>query len=193
MTIGAAILAAGASRRLGMAKQLLPYRGTTLLGAVARELCASRCERVAVVLGARAGEIAPTLVELPVEPLANVSWDEGMASSIRCAAGWAVRERLSALVIAVCDQPRLTADHVDRLIAAHRATRGAVASRYGAGPGVPVVIPACDYPRLFELVGDRGARCLLDHAHPIDWPDGLYDIDTAHDCAEIYRQGAEGS
>lgn len=184
VTIGAAILAAGASRRLGLPKQLLPYRGTTLLGAAARELCASRCDHVAVVLGARAGEVSRALGDLPVEPLINALWDEGIASSIRCAAAWAMREQLSALVLAVCDQPRLTAGHVNHLIAAHRASGGAVASRYGAGPGVPALIPARDLPRLFELVGDTGARHLLGRAHLIDWPDGLYDVDTAHDCAD---------
>ncbi len=183
--IGAAVLAAGASRRLGRPKQLLGYRGTTLLRAVAGEICESRCDRVAVVLGAHAGWIAPTLAGLPVAQVANVLWSEGIASSIRCAAGWAMRAACDALVLAVCDQPRLTAAHVDALIAAHHETGGAVASCYGDRPGVPAIFPARDYPRLCALTGDEGARRLLRAAHQVDWPDGAHDVDTPGDGAAL--------
>jgi CTP:molybdopterin cytidylyltransferase MocA len=179
--IGAAVLAAGASRRLGRPKQLLGYRGTTLLRAVTGEICESRCDRVAVVLGAHAGWIAPTLAGMRVAQLANVLWSEGIASSIRCAVAWAMQAALDALVLAVCDQPRLTAAHVDALIAVHRATGGAVASRYGDGPGVPAIFPARDYPRLCGLAGDEGARRLLHGADHVDWPDGAHDVDTPAD------------
>lgn len=179
------VLAAGGSRRLGRPKQLLGYRGTTLLRVITGEICESCCDRVAVVLGAHAGSIAPTLDGLPVAQLANVLWSEGIASSIRCAAGWAIQAACDALVLAVCDQPRLTAAHVDALIGAHRETGGAVASRYGDRPGVPAIFPARDYPRLCALTGDEGARRLLRGVHHVDWPDGAHDVDTPEDGAAL--------
>ena len=178
MSIGAAILAAGGSRRLGHPKQLLPFRGTTLLRAVAREVCAARCDRVAVVLGAHAGAVAPTIADLPIAPLSNVLWSEGIASSIRCAVAWAMQSALDALLLVVCDQPQLTAQHVDRLIAAHRATGRAVASRYSDVAGVPAIFGGADYPALCGLSGDIGARGLCAASAMIDWPEGAFDVDT---------------
>lgn len=178
MRAGAAILAAGASRRLGSPKQLLPYRGTTLLRAVIEQVCAARCDRVAVVLGAYAGRIAPELVDLPVTPIANVLWAEGIASSIRCAVAWAMAGELDALVLVVCDQPRLTSAHLDRLIGAHAVTGRAVASRYEGIAGVPAVFGADEYAALAALSGDTGARGVVATAATVDWPDGAWDIDT---------------
>jgi len=178
MIVAAAILAAGASSRLGRPKQLLPFRGTTLLRAVVREVCAASCDRVAVVLGAYAGSVAPELDGLPVASLANVLWTEGMASSIRCGVAWAVRSRCEALLVALCDQPRLTAAHLETLLQVYRRSPGPVASRYAGTLGAPAIFDRASFPALFALTGDAGASRLLASATPVDWPDGALDVDT---------------
>jgi CTP:molybdopterin cytidylyltransferase MocA len=184
MRVAAAILAAGASRRLGQPKQLLPFRGTTLLRAMIGELAASSCDRVAVVLGAHASEVAATLLDLELTRLVNPAWREGMASSIRCAAGWAMATRSEALLIATCDQPRLTTAHVDRLIAAFAEGAHATGSRYSGVVGVPAIFGAPDFLALGALDGDLGARSLLG-VDAVDWPDGALDLDTAADVARV--------
>ncbi|MGD0530446.1 MAG: NTP transferase domain-containing protein, partial [Polyangiaceae bacterium] len=82
MKVAAVLLAAGDSRRLGRAKQLLPYRGTPLLRRLASEACASRCD-VGVVIHERNGAVEACLDGLPVHVIGNPEWAEGMASSIR--------------------------------------------------------------------------------------------------------------
>ncbi len=190
MTVAAAILAAGASCRLGQPKQLLPFRGTTLLRGIAREVCASSCDRVAVVLGAHCGQIAPTIADLPLALEPNLLWSEGIAASIRCAVAWAMRERCDALVLLACDQPRLTARHVDALVALHDRLRRPIASGYAGTLGTPAVFGAAEFPRLSALGGDSGARGLLAHADAIDWPDGAFDVDTPED-VELARDVLE--
>ena len=177
--IAAAILAAGASRRLGQPKQLVPYHGTTLLRAIAAQVCASGCDRVAVVLGAHAETIAPTLHGLELAILPNAWWPEGVASSIRAAAAWAWRVRASALVLLVGDQPRLTTAHVDLLCTTFRDTGRSVGSRYAGIIGVPAVFDAAELPHLIELTGDHGARHVLADLQPaiVEWPDGAVDVD----------------
>jgi CTP:molybdopterin cytidylyltransferase MocA len=181
--IAAALLAAGASRRLSRPKQLLPCRGAPLVRAVASELSATCCDRVVVVLGAHAGVVAPALAGLPIALEVNVLWSEGIASSIRCAVAWALRAGCDRLALVACDQPRLRAAHVDALIALHRTCAGIVASRYAGVAGTPAVFGASDFPSLVALAGDSGARHLLASARTIDWPAGAYDVDTPEDVA----------
>ena len=190
--IAAAILAAGESRRLGRPKQLLPFRGTTLLRAIACEACISACDRVAVVVGAHAASVAGTVQGLPVAVVPNVLWQEGMAASIRCAVAWAVRGGSDALALLVCDQPALNAAHLDRLVAEYRVHRHPIASRYAGALGVPAVFGAAEFPQLFALSGDIGARRVLaaTRPHAVDWPDGACDVDTAPVAHDVLDVGA---
>lgn len=190
--IGAVILAAGGSRRLGRAKQLLLHHDQPLLRAIAAQVCASSCARAAVVLGADADVIRGAVAGLALEVLTNPTWEEGMASSIRCGVAWA--EGCAALVLLVCDQPRLSADHVDRLAAAWRASAAQqdggciIASRYAGVLGVPALFPRRTFAALRALRGGQGARELLRGGEPViavDWPDGAADVDTPQDAARL--------
>ncbi len=61
--IGLVLLAAGGSRRLGKPKQLLHHRGESLLRRAAKSALASRCSKIAVILGADAEACAHELEE----------------------------------------------------------------------------------------------------------------------------------
>ena len=139
LTIGCAILAAGAARRFGEPKQLAVVSGKPLVRRVAAAACRSACARVAVVSGAH--DLTRALGGLPVERLDNRRWASGMASSIHVAVGWAETCALDALLIAVADQPRLDVAHLDRLIAASIGGRVLAASAYADVLGVPALFP----------------------------------------------------
>ena len=135
--VGCAVLAAGASRRLGHPKQLARHRGEPLVRLAAGCGCQSRAVATAVVVGAHAGAVHAALHELPVEIVPNPDWQQGLAASIRAASAWAERHALDALLLALCDQPRLTSAHLDRLIAEFERTGLAVASYYAQKSGSP--------------------------------------------------------
>src|SRR5436190_12440073 len=155
MRVAAAILAAGTSSRLGRAKQLLPieprsqHAGShdTLLGHALHVALASPCAPVGVVLGAHKEEIqVSVLPRFPgVEVIANPSFAEGIAASIRAAARWASDLAVSpdGLLLLLCDQPRLDAAHLGRLVARFAASSGErpVGSTYAGSIGVPAVFP----------------------------------------------------
>jgi molybdenum cofactor cytidylyltransferase len=63
--IAAVVLAAGASSRLGAAKQLVEFRGEPLVRRAARVAIETGADPLVVVLGARAAEISHSLSELP--------------------------------------------------------------------------------------------------------------------------------
>lgn len=181
--IAAAVLAAGASRRLGQRKQLLPTEEGPLLRAMTARVCAARgIDTVAVVLGAYRDEIAPALDGVAVVVLANDAWSEGMASSVRVAASWATASGADALLLVVCDQVELATSHLEALVAAAVGGRTA-GSAYAGTVGVPAIFPAASFPRLARLAGDRGARMLLreDGVVAVPWPGGEHDVDEPAD------------
>ncbi len=187
--VACAVLAAGASARLGRPKQLVDAgQGETLLGRTLRVARSSACARVAVVLGAHRAQIAAALAGEGdgrgpggAEVLVNEGWSEGVASSIRVAAAWAEALPCAGLLLLVCDQPLLTVVHLDALVAAFTAGGGAVGSAYAGVLGVPAIFDRARYPALRALQGDRGARGLLHGALAIDWPAGALDVDTEAD------------
>lgn len=193
---GIVILAAGASRRMGRPKQLLPLGATTLLEHAVDAALASSAWPVVVVLGAQAAEIRPLLARRPVLIAENPTWTEGMASSLR--AGLTVMNafsiRVDAVLFALCDQPAFSADLVQRFIATQQTSqRSVVAARYSGHLGAPALFTRPHFPALNALVGDEGARKLLaqlpaGEVEAIDLPELAHDLDTPEDYAN-YRSG----
>ena len=81
--VGIVMLAAGGSTRMGTPKQLLPFRGRTLLRHAALTALESVCRPVVIVLGAHADALRPELDGLDVHVVENKDWPEGMSSSLR--------------------------------------------------------------------------------------------------------------
>jgi molybdenum cofactor cytidylyltransferase len=111
----------------------------------------------------------------------NPDWEEGMAASIRVAVSWAEQRKSDALLLALCDQPRLSAAHLDRLIAEFERTGLPVASYYAHKSAVPALFPRSLFEALASLRGDSGARELLNDGRRlsrVSWADGEFDVDT---------------
>jgi xanthine/CO dehydrogenase XdhC/CoxF family maturation factor/CTP:molybdopterin cytidylyltransferase MocA len=182
-----AILAAGGSRRMGSPKALLTLEGQSLVRRAAQSALAADGGPVYVIAGAESDAIRAQIAGLPVQVVLNSRWEEGIASSIRTAveALEAQDRPLEALILTLCDQPRVSAHVLRRLLGAHRTTRASVvASRYPDGPGVPALFCAEMFDALKSLRGDIGARQLIRHLNrevvtiPFDTP---ADIDTSAD------------
>lgn len=194
LRVGAVILAAGSSSRMGSPKQLLELAGQPLLVRTVDAVLASPCWPVVVVLGAHAEKIRPSLARRPVLLVENHAWSEGMASSIRAGVG-ALQQfsrRIEAALIALCDQPSFSTDTIAQLVAAQRATgRSIVAARYAGRQGAPAVFLREHFPILTHLTGEEGARALLNgpaaQVAAIDLPHLAVDLDTPEDVAAIRR------
>src|SRR5262249_22315939 len=79
----AIVLAGGESRGLGQRKQLVRWRGDTLIAHSVRRAQAVCDERVCVVLGSQREAVAAALANTAPRLVANEQWREGIASSIR--------------------------------------------------------------------------------------------------------------
>ena len=184
-SVAAIILAAGASRRMGRPKQLLPYRGETLLSYVIQCAIASSCYPVIVILGAYAEQIEPKISSLPIKIVKNTEWSEGISSSIRCGISYIQRQCLNidATVFLTCDQPFVSTKIIEQLIDVYRPIHKLIiASSYNQTTGIPALFTHHFFSKLMELRGDRGAKKLINQyeylVHKIDFPLGAIDLDT---------------
>ncbi|WP_413168046.1 NTP transferase domain-containing protein [Capilliphycus salinus ALCB114379] len=182
--IGILILAAGASRRLGQPKQLLSYRGKSLIRHVAEVAIASGGEPVGVVLGAYSETIKPHLANLSIHIADNERWSTGMASSIRCGLGeiLTISPELDAIVLMVCDQPFVSSDLIRQLISGYQTSNSAiVASEYAGILGVPALFDRTFFPELFQLRADVGAKSIIrrhrSRSLGIPFAEGAIDLD----------------
>ena len=158
--IAGLVLAAGAGRRFGSAKQLAELGGVPLLQhAVDAMLAVPALDRVVVVLGAAAEEIAAAVRFASAEPILCPDWAEGMAASLRCG----VSELAAAdwVVVTLGDMPGVTPEAIEAVIGACTLDVEAVRAEYGGRPGHPVALSRTLLDRVGRLRGDVGARELL--------------------------------
>jgi molybdenum cofactor cytidylyltransferase len=182
MTTAALVLAAGAGRRFGGPKQLAELDGRPLVEHALAAVAA--CERVVVVLGARAEEVRAGADLGAAEVVVCAGWADGMSASLRC--GLAAVADADEVVVALADQPFITAAVVERV----RSTSGpAVRAVYGGVPGHPVVLRRELLDRAGELRGDRGFRELLAGVPEVECGDlaDPKDIDTREDLEVVRR------
>lgn len=181
MSVAAIVLAAGASRRLGRAKQTVVIGGETLLERAVRIAREAGCARVIVVVdaaGALTAELSDTLGKSGCEVVVNRQASEGMAASIRCGVERAGELQVEGAVLMTCDQVALRAEHLLALSAEMDRVTG---SGYAGKVGIPAYFPAARFGELLELRGDVGARDLLRNAFMVE-DEGLeLDIDTEED------------
>lgn len=182
------LLAAGESRRMGTPKQLLSYKGRSLIRHAATEAIGSNCDRVIVVLGAYGDRITPELDNLPVHICQNERWHQGMSTSIATGIKvlLEVNSSFDAAIVTLIDQPLITAKVYNQLIERYYRTRSkAIASTYSQTIGVPALFDRNLFAELCNLQGKGGAKRLLQHhsnpKHNLAVPEAALDIDTPTD------------
>jgi molybdenum cofactor cytidylyltransferase len=185
--IAGVILAAGGSGRFGETKQLLPWRGTTLVGHTVDVALASGLWRVFVVVGYDGERVAAALAGRDVEVVFNPDWVQGQSTSLRAGIE-AVGTGVEGAVFFVADQPNLTPDLVRAVTLRHRQTLAPiVVPAHGARRGNPALFDRDLFPELMRIGGDRGGRALMEkyqgETEIVEVDDGAVfdDVDTVAD------------
>ena len=185
--ISGLVLGAGASSRFGQPKQLLPFRGTTLLGwVVGQAESAKELDEVVVVLGRAADEIRERVDFGNARAVENPVFGEGCASSYR-AGLQAIDPESDAVMIILGDQPGVSPEIIDRVACDWRQTESQIAlASYRERKGHPMLFAKPLFDKLIGLHGDKAAWKIVD-ANPnlicevaldLPFPE---DIDTLED------------
>ena len=194
--IGAVILAAGASTRLGQPKQLALFHGKTLLAHAIEAALGASCSKVVVVLGAGAERIRPEIESSSVQIVLNPDWEQGMGGSIRTGIS-ALQEdaEVEAAALLLCDQPLVTTATIVSLLKIRAATSHAIiASEYDGVPGPPCIFARALFPELLTLTGAEGARRIIQRqerngaVYRKYFPEGATDIDTLDDLKRLQER-----
>lgn len=183
--IASIILGAGASSRMGEPKQLLKWRGETLVQRAIRQAEALEIGPVVLVLGANADVIKPKLKESGYEVAWNEAWASGMGSSIACGLQTLLQSSnsLAGVLITLVDQPLISTSDLNKIIAVFKKNNPPlVAAYYGNTLGVPALFSADLFPELLTLSGQKGAKTIIskysESLAKLELPAAKLDLDT---------------
>ena len=188
--IGAVILAAGQSRRMGRNKMLLPFATSTVLETLVTEVAA--CEPVGdiiVVTGHQADRITALLGTYPVRCIFNPAYAQAdMLVSIQVGLR-ALSTAVSAALIVLGDQPRIQRAVIEQISAA--PPQAIVIPSYQMKRGHPILIDRALWPEVLALPETATLRDFMrSHEQQIRYvvvetDSVLKDLDTPEDYAEM--------
>jgi molybdenum cofactor cytidylyltransferase len=176
--IGAVVLAAGLSSRMGRSKALLPWReNQTVIEQILAQLQQTSAAHILVVTGQDAAEVAARARALGVGSVYNPAYATGeMLSSLQAGLA-ALPENTTAALVVLGDQPRLEVAIVERILAAYAGGLGEiVAPRYGGQRGHPLLISRRYWGEMLALPPGGAPRDVIQRH-----PDALYILDVESD------------
>jgi molybdenum cofactor cytidylyltransferase len=182
------ILAAGASSRMGRAKQTLDYKEQSLLKHAIQAAVDSAIGPVVVVIGANQKLIQAHISNQAVLVVINKHYEEGISTSIHAGVTYLLEtyEDCENIILMVCDQPYVDSDLLKSLVDTRlRTNKAIVACTYNDTVGVPALFSKLFFSDLLSLKADEGGKkILLKNAASvvtIPFPAGYIDIDTVAD------------
>lgn len=191
-SVGAVILAAGQSSRMGQPKVLLPWTdGKPIIEHIVQQLILAKIEDIVVVTGFYADEVRAAVQKYDVKFAYNRAHKTGeMLSSLKTGLK-AFPDNIAASLVVLGDQPRIQPKVVYRVLKAYSEGLGnIIAPSYQMRRGHPILISRRYWQEILDLPADGAPRDVI-NAHPdaihhveVDTDSVLRDVDTPED----YRQ-----
>ncbi|MDD5285127.1 MAG: molybdenum cofactor cytidylyltransferase [Desulfuromonadaceae bacterium] len=195
--IAGVILAAGQSSRMGKVKQLLPFRGKTILQWVIDNALASSLERIIVVIGHRADLVEPAITGRDVTVVINDYYRKGQSSSIK-AGLQALPEGTEAVLFMLGDQPLVAPETINHILNAYVTFQNPIVlPLYKGKRGNPALFSRETFHGLESLTEDCGGRSLLKEYDgkvlqlEVYDPYIHFDLDTDEDYRRLLKLEAE--
>lgn len=178
----------------GAPKQLINYKGQSLLRRTTESALALKRGPVVVVLGANRALIVPELHNLPVTLVDNQSWPTGQASSLKTglAAMYLTDKDIDAVLVLHVDQPLVSVGLLLHMIDVYiDGGKGIVACRYDTQISVPALFHRDYITELSQLEGDKGVKWVVvrhrTNCSEVPFEAGAIDLDSKRDF-ELFQQ-----
>ncbi len=159
--IGAVILAAGESRRMGKPKLLLQIKGKPMIERIIDSF-SSVVDRLIVVLGHKPENLIPVLQKLKARWVVNENYHEGMVSSFK--KGLNELRDCRAVFLALGDQPFVDRKFLKQAIEAWRNGARIVSPVYKGKKGHPVLFDQSLFDEILSLRKQEVVRDVI-HRH----------------------------
>ncbi len=194
--VGAVVLAAGDSARMGQPKLLLPWGSSTIIRTVCERVTSCGLHEIVVVAGEHMEAIQQQLVNLPVRVVYNPDYAEGeMLSSLKVGLQ-SIWHSSSACMVVLGDQPEIKTDVFFSILRTYsRELKRIIIPTHKNRRGHPVLIDNSFWQAVLDLPSDKAPRDMLS-AHEqhifemeVDTVTVLSDIDTPED----YKRASQRS
>jgi molybdenum cofactor cytidylyltransferase len=160
--ITAIILAAGKANHCDVPLQLLPVDGVPMIIKVTQTFLNADIDEVIVVLGYYAAPIKSMLAGENVKVVINPHYEGPLSKSLKYGLR-TVAADTSAVVLALGNQPFISPDLINELIAIYKNERAnIVAPIYRGRRGHPVICHSSLIPELLKVRGDTGGREVIE-------------------------------
>lgn len=197
-SIGAVVLAAGMSKRMGQHKILMPWTShKTIIEQIIEQLILARVDNITVVTGHRAGEVRKLATRMGVDVVHNAKYQTGeMLSSLKAGLE-AMPAHISAAMVVLGDQPRIQPRIISQVMMAYAEGQGKiVAPAYQTRRGHPILIDRRFWAEILALPDGGAPRDVINtYADQtayidVDTDSVLRDVDTLEDYnQERWRAG----
>ncbi|WNH12795.1 nucleotidyltransferase family protein [Thalassobellus suaedae] len=189
------ILAAGASSRMGSAKQLLNWGGKTLIEHTLQTALNTVSNDVIVVLGANYELIKKKITALSITILHNQEWEQGLGKSIASGVNYIMEfnPHADGVLIILADQPLIDSAYLNELIQVFNPSKNQIiATSYKNDTyGVPALFDKGYFKELSKLKNDKGAKHLLTQnesfVKTLVLPIKNVDLDSKEDYDMLYQ------
>jgi molybdenum cofactor cytidylyltransferase len=186
--LGAVVLAAGSSRRMGQPKLVMPWGKHTVIGQVVTVLAEAAVEPIVVVTGGSRVDVEAALRGYPVRTVYNPDHQQAeMLTSLQVGLR-ALPAETDAVFIALGDQPMVEAEIVHAIKAAYQAgSRRLLIPSYQMRRGHPWLVDKSLWADLLAMPRDQTMRDFLKRHESdleyvvVDSACILKDIDTPED------------
>jgi len=181
-TLSVLIPAAGASTRLGQVKQLVRFKGSSLISNAVNTAHSVAPREIIVVTGAHSKAVRNAVQHLSVRWIDHPHWSTGLGGSIALGSA-AINPESTGLMILLCDQWCINAKDIETLVNTWQSAPERIVVAEANGRFTPpVIFPSTCFAHLQALKGDQGARSLF-KTHPdlisaVPMENAAFDLDT---------------
>ena len=187
------ILAAGKSKRMGFAKQIIRINNEPLLK-ITLDKIESISEDTYCVLGANKDLILEEIHFNNKVVIDNINYEKGLSSSISICIEFFEKKNLNydGVLFVLGDQPAIETEYFLSIINTFNEHKTKIiATNYDGKAGVPALFPKSFFKELKIIKGDKGAREILKNKPKSiifeSFKTNLVDIDTRKDLIDYNK------